>query len=67
MSKTEAREAAALKLRVQARKNGHYSDQDAWDACAGLFAAITRADVNAVKRIARRELVANDQHEIREV
>jgi hypothetical protein len=67
MSNTTKIEVAAFRLRVLARKNGFYTDQNAWDVLAEVSRdAISRRTVNAVKRAARAELDANGETTIQE-
>jgi plasmid stability protein len=68
MSRKNVISAAALRLRVTARNNGHFTDGNAWDVLAEVTSGtITRRMVDAVKAEALRELRANGEHHITEI
>lgn len=61
-NKAAAISAAALGLRVLARKNGYFTDDTVWDALAEVTRGpMNRRLVNAVKAEAQRELAANGE------
>lgn len=63
MTKREATEAAALKLRVVARKAGHITEDMAWDAIAELgdLGRVTLSAKSVIKA-AQASLKANGEY-----